>query len=1062
MLSQFTQHADYIRFLYGLAFLLVSIVVYSIEKIRIQGPFSGRSSEREMVEPAWRWLALFALLHCTHEWIDVMYENHVGAGFFSTVSDGLIIISFIALLEFVRRSVYFAKKTICLLVLLFGFIVFCAMLNTRGEQSGGYYIFELLRNALRMLGSWGAAWIFFRYRRAIADKAFALFFVIIGLGLYGLSTFFTLRLKANDAQEVLDFAKIAIILCVAHGFWLHYLSLKTKLEIAVFGKKDSTNYWFSVGMTWVVVMGWFGLEILASKEKEYEAQARLSRAEMANSMLEMSLQSAERIVQGLAQDPEVEKILLTPHKQLRRLKNQPISVYGKIFPSAAVYLTDSYGKVVDQYEPHMPRISSPRETLFHSLVQKNNAKPESARFLIYDSESRQPLAFLVQPIFLSEKNRISPRVLGWLFFRVGLSWIQLFHMRGEYGFLVNSSGVVFYSNDSSLHLKTIYPLSTETREYLKKNEWLPDIDFQPLFENEKMASHRVFFRNTNLILWKNPVLAKGFDGWDFIFLTPQKQGNYLRVSVILIVLLICLGIVGIFYRREKEFFTQRELALSEERYRLLFENNQAVMLLVEPLSGQIVSANQAACSFYRYTQDELCSKNIIDLEFKSEKSEVKSSGMIIETTHLLAGGEVRPVELYSTDIAIKNRILHFIVVHDISSRRQIEKEKAKIQAQLFHSEKLATVGVLAAGVAHEVNNPLTIISCYVDVFKNKLEGITKYISDSDYKELIHGLENQHRAIRRISQIINTLRSYARADTDHIEPVDLHKSLSEILSLTEQIYLKSGVTIELHLNAVEPVFKGNHGKIQQVIMNLLNNACDAMKNLPVEKRVIQVLTNNLHGKIELRIIDQGPGVPKELQKRIFEPFFTTKPAGEGTGLGLSICSSIIQDFSGRLLVESEMGQGASFVIQLPMMDEPTEVTRSEQKRAVSLPVKGNALVVDDEPEIVSLLVTLLKEEGLTSVVATDGEAGFENLKNNTFDFVIVDIRMPKIEGDELIKMAKALPTCKNTKFIATSGGILTQYSVERRESIWQLAHAYLRKPFNQVDVAQVLRKAVQSK
>jgi signal transduction histidine kinase len=223
------------------------------------------------------------------------------------------------------------------------------------------------------------------------------------------------------------------------------------------------------------------------------------------------------------------------------------------------------------------------------------------------------------------------------------------------------------------------------------------------------------------------------------------------------------------------------------------------------------------------------------------------------------------------------------------------------------------VGTLAAGVAHEINNPLTILRGNVDCLRNML---SEQLACND--NYIKFFDAQERAIKRIVTIVNGLRTFARPDTDYVEPVNLNEIITDTLALLRPLIKESAVNISLQLDKDEATWVlGNIGKLQSVLTNLLINARDALRG-GKNNFEIQVKTTAGDDDVILVVSDNGCGIDVEIISRIFDPFFTTKDtkdADSGTGLGLSICKNIVESFGGSIQVESVVGAGSSFTVKL---------------------------------------------------------------------------------------------------------------------------------------------------
>ena len=259
------------------------------------------------------------------------------------------------------------------------------------------------------------------------------------------------------------------------------------------------------------------------------------------------------------------------------------------------------------------------------------------------------------------------------------------------------------------------------------------------------------------------------------------------------------------------------------------------------------------------------------------------------------------------------------------------EELKQTQSQLVHSEKMAALGTMVAGVAHEINNPVNFIHAnlptlqdYVDGMKSLVEayeaGKSKDELDGmkqeiDYEFLLEDLDELIRGCKtgteRIRQIVLDLRNFSRKDEAELKPVDLHEGIDSSLTIVGNLY-KGRIQVHKEYGSI-PKVACNAGQINQVVLNLLKNAADA---IPGEGQV-WIRTRQDGDSVEIAVQDTGPGIPPEVLRKIFDPFFTTKPVGKGTGLGLSVSVQIVERHGGRLWAESEPGQGATFFLRLPL-------------------------------------------------------------------------------------------------------------------------------------------------
>jgi C4-dicarboxylate-specific signal transduction histidine kinase len=250
-------------------------------------------------------------------------------------------------------------------------------------------------------------------------------------------------------------------------------------------------------------------------------------------------------------------------------------------------------------------------------------------------------------------------------------------------------------------------------------------------------------------------------------------------------------------------------------------------------------------------------------------------------------------------------------------RRELElREK---QEQLVQAGKLATLGELTTGVAHELNNPLNNIGLFIG---NAIDLIELGMTDSDPERTIQELYNAMQQVRKATEIISHLRTFGRAASVSREPVNIVQNIHRSLSLMrEQLRLRQ-IEVVLHLPSGEAIVDGNAIQLEQVFINLLTNARDAMANSV--SKIITITCEVSDTLVDIRVHDTGSGIPQGLEQRIFDPFFTTKDVGTGTGLGLSITYGIIKEHQGTINVENHPGEGALFVIQLPRIFDESKV------------------------------------------------------------------------------------------------------------------------------------------
>lgn len=376
-------------------------------------------------------------------------------------------------------------------------------------------------------------------------------------------------------------------------------------------------------------------------------------------------------------------------------------------------------------------------------------------------------------------------------------------------------------------------------------------------------------------------------------------------------------------------------------------------------------------------------------------------------------------------------------------RSLVELEKQKKIS--LHQAKLASIGSLAAGVGHEINNPLAIAKGHVHLLSKKIENGT-----TSKTVINESLDKINIALERIVVIVQGLRTFSRLDSETAVFFNIQSSLEESISIVKDIYKNDGIEIDLISNLEKECFlKGSRGQFQQVLMNAFSNAKDALSK-SMEKK-ISVIANSSKDYFELKIIDNGGGIDEKILPNIFDPFFTTKETGKGTGIGLSLSSNFINELGGTIEAYNNRGAGATIDIKLPCTNyvESTEQTiEPYQNKSINLN-KSKVLIVEDELEIREVLKETLHLMGLDIICANNGEEALKKINECKpgFDIIISDMLMPVMDGKALLKEIRTSKSLiKQPKFIFITGGVNSNLGTDLKESEYSFS-GYLYKPFN---------------
>jgi signal transduction histidine kinase/sensor domain CHASE-containing protein/ActR/RegA family two-component response regulator len=386
---------------------------------------------------------------------------------------------------------------------------------------------------------------------------------------------------------------------------------------------------------------------------------------------------------------------------------------------------------------------------------------------------------------------------------------------------------------------------------------------------------------------------------------------------------------------------------------------------------------------------------------------------------------------------------------EIAERKQAVEQLQRQQETLFQSEKLAAMGSLLASVAHELNNPLSVVTMQADLLRDE----TPDQAGAERVRLIS--QSAERCVR----IVQNFLALARQTPPQRTGVEFNTVVQEAIEILTYALQVDDIAIELHLETNLPVLWADPHQLQQVVVNLVTNAHQALREASQPRQLTITTGSDLsRTHLYLEVADLGPGIPHELQGRIFEPFFTTKPPGVGTGLGLPFCRGIIEGHGGSIRVDSQPGQGARFVVELPVETTPVRVPEPMVPDATAVTEGKAILVVDDEPGITSALAYLLSRDGYVVDTASNGRVALEKLDQRIYDLILCDLRMPELDGPGLYREVEQYCPPLLQRIVFLTGDTL---SSETRVFLDSADTPYLSKPFRAADVRRVVRQRLQA-
>ncbi len=499
---------------------------------------------------------------------------------------------------------------------------------------------------------------------------------------------------------------------------------------------------------------------------------------------------------------------------------------------------------------------------------------------------------------------------------------------------------------------------------------------------------------------------------------------------------------------------------SEEKFRAVFEQSVVGMTLTDR-SGRIVSTNHAFRELLGYSEEAAASLSITDLR------EVSGGPPPVEVFGRLRDGQADVVEIPRTylrpDGGRVEVVLRAKAVRDGAGALRFVlgafedlTERKRIEAQLLLADRMVSVGTLAAGIAHEVNNPLSFVLSNLDFALRELAA-----SQGVDREVLRALEDAKVGGGRVRAIVRDLKSFSRGGDEARAPLDLRSVLLSAVGLaSNEIRHRAQVSVD---PGDVPLVLGSERRLAQVLLNLLINAAQAIPEGNAQANGIRASTGTApDGRAFVEISDTGCGIPPELRSRIFDPFFTTKPVGEGTGLGLSICHAIVTQHGGEVSVEDAPGGGSTFRVLLPAAARAREPFDELRDAAEASPGtggrRGRVLVVDDEAPIGRAIQRVLSPHHDVTARTSARESLDDLLAGTAYDVVLCDLMMPDMTGMELHARLAEAGSPLAARMVFLTGGAFTPAA---REFLERVPNARMDKPFDPAALREAVALAMEA-
>ena len=401
----------------------------------------------------------------------------------------------------------------------------------------------------------------------------------------------------------------------------------------------------------------------------------------------------------------------------------------------------------------------------------------------------------------------------------------------------------------------------------------------------------------------------------------------------------------------------------------------------------------------------------------------------------------RLIEFNGEDVIVSN-------TRDLTGELALQDELSSQRELLFQNEKMSALGELLAGVAHELNNPLSIVVGHSLMLRE----------EATDPESIARIEKISSAAERCAKIVKTFLAMARQQPTRMENTDVNAVISTAVDVAGYGKHGEGLEIDCALDPAIPDIVADADQITQVIINLIINAEQAIMNAGKGKRItVSTGAARSEDAVEIMVEDDGPGIPQNIMARIFEPFFTTKDVGDGTGIGLAFCHRIVHSHGGHIWVDPDYGSGSRFIIQLPVAkDTENHAAQASDGRRSRVGVR--ALIVDDEVEVAELIAEILKKEGFRVDMAHTGDEAAERLRENRYGLLLSDLNMPGLDGRGLFEIVRDdyPDLLERTAFITgDTMGVASQSLLQESQC------AYLEKPVSPAELRELVYAILKS-
>lgn len=521
------------------------------------------------------------------------------------------------------------------------------------------------------------------------------------------------------------------------------------------------------------------------------------------------------------------------------------------------------------------------------------------------------------------------------------------------------------------------------------------------------------------------------------------------------------GVLGVYEDVTEKKKVEEQLRLAQ----FTIDNAQDCIFLVDE-DGRFHFVNESACRRLGYAREELLAMRVFDIAPNLHENRwpehwrelMEKGSMAFETVQRTKDGEVFPVEVNINWVTQHGKAFNCAFTRDISERKCADEERKKLEMQLRQSQKMEAIGTLAGGIAHDFNNILSVIFGYAEL---------AMIEDDDPVKRREDLDQVLAGAVLAKELVRQILAFSRKSEQQKQPLQISLTVKESLKMM-RASIPATIEIRQQINS-EGAVLADPSQVYQIVMNLCANASYAMRGkggiLTVSLDEVNLspeecgcYTGGKPGRyLKLDVSDTGCGITPEIKDNIFEPYFTTKPLGEGTGMGLAVVHGIVKSHNGHISVASEVGQGTSVHVYLPLIEAETAFLPADRPVVEDIDGHGEQILfVDDEEQICAYVGTVLKKHGYQVAVFADAEEAFREFEKqiDRFDLLITDMSMPHMTGTELAQRVRAarpgMPVifCTGHSFLG-----------DREKAMAMEASDFLNKPVASRELLEVIHKAI---